>query len=248
PDLRTPDSSALCTSVAFQILREHQVPSDEEIIQHAIRYLLDTLDKAELHWRIIPESASNAPHAPWWNEEGREEERRKFSLNPTSEILGYLLDFGAADVDQNIISQIIDMVLDYLCSSKELEMHDQLCCLRLLDTKNLPESAGKTLTQEIKRLTAGAVATQPEQWKGYSLRPLQVIRHPDSPLIEGLEEAVSQNLDYEINEQNADGAWPPTWDWGDQHPETWETAKREWSGFITLDKLITLERFGRIKS
>ncbi len=63
----------------------------------------------------------------------------------------------------------------------------------------------------------------------------------------GLEEAVSLNLDYEIEEQEKDGAWSPTWSWGDQYPDVWLEAKGEWTGVLILEKLITLKRFNRIE-
>lgn len=247
PDLRALDSSVLCTSIAFQVIRDHQVPREEEIVQRGIRYLMDTLDQSELHWRIIPDSASTAPHAPWWNQKGREEEFRNFSLNPTAEILGYLLDYGGSVVDKQMTSQTADRVVNSLRSLKTVEMHDLLCCSRLLETKNLPSATRESVQCELKRLVTDTVATNPEQWKEYCLRPLQIIHHPNSPFMDGFKEAVTFNLDFEIKEQQDNGAWAPTWTWGDKYPESWKTAKREWSGVLTLDKLLILERFGRIE-
>ena len=74
PDLRAPESSALCSSIAFQIIRDHHISRGDDIVQQGIRYFADTFDQSELHWRIIPETADAAPHAPWWNQEGREAE------------------------------------------------------------------------------------------------------------------------------------------------------------------------------
>ena len=64
---------------------------------------------------------------------------------------------------------------------------------------------------------------------------------------EGLERAVSLNLDFEREEQNSNGSWSPTWSWGGNYPESWQRAKQEWSGVLTLDKLVILERFGCIE-
>jgi len=63
----------------------------------------------------------------------------------------------------------------------------------------------------------------------------------------GIEDAVAENPDYEISSQNEDGSWTPTWSWGDAYPDTWEKARLEWSGVITLEKLLILKRFNRIE-
>ncbi|MCH8528909.1 MAG: hypothetical protein LAT79_17445 [Kiritimatiellae bacterium] len=246
PDLRAPESSALCTSVAFQIMRYHQIPEGEPFVRRAIRYLADTLDRDTLHWRIIPKGIDAYPHAPWWNQEVRETGLAAFSLNPTAEILGIVLDGGGADFEPSIASQLMDRVIEQLDSIQKIEMHDLLCCLRLLEAKNLPSTVRGRLMEALKRLVSGSIAIRPDQWKGYCLRPLQVIHHPDSPFGEGLEDAVALNLEYEIEEQMKNGTWSPTWSWGDQFPEAWEDAKREWTGVLTLEKLITLKRFNRV--
>ena len=248
-DLRAPESSALCTSVAFQIIRDHQIPREHVVVQRGIQYLMETLDQSEAHWRIIPKSAESSPHAPWWKQEGREDEYKGFSLNPTAEILGYLLDYGDATIrGERIISEITDRVVDSLHSLKSVEMHDLLCCLRLLDSEHLPSSVRECLQSELGRLIPEAVTTATEQWREYGLRPLLVIRRPDSPFINGLEKAVSLNLDFELEEQDSNGSWSPTWSWGSNHPELWKRAKQEWSGVLTLDKLIILARFDRIQT
>ena len=246
-DLRTPESSVLCTSVAFQIIREHQISRDHEIVQRGARYLRERFDRNEVHWRIIPESAESYPHAPWWKQEGREEEYRGFSLNPTAEILGYLLDFSDVAKDERLVTEIIERVVESLRASESAEMHDLLCCLRLLETEDLSLAAREYIKNELGRLIPEAVTSTPGEWREYGLRPLQVISCPDSPFIVGLEEAVSLNLDFELEEQSSNGSWLPTWSWGGNYPESWEGARQEWSGVLTLDKLVTLARFDRIQ-
>ncbi len=248
PDLRAEESSALCTSVAFQILRCHQIPESESVVREGIGYLARTLDRTLLHWRIIPKTTDSRPHAPWWNQDGRAAELDAFSLNPTAEIMGYVFDYGGTAFDEGIVSQLIDRVLEELSSLKVIEMHDLLCCLRMLEAKNLPAAFGTKVQEELKRLVADAVTIDPDQWNGYCLRPLQVVNDPDSPFIHGLEKSVSLNLDYEIEAQAHDGSWTPTWSWGDSYPEAWAEAKREWSGVLTFEKLLKFKRFHRIRN
>lgn len=246
PDLRAPESSALGTTVAFQVMRECGMAGFGEMPGDGIEYLLNTFDDSKVMWRSIPQSTDASPRAPWWNQKGREDVFNSFSLNPTAEILGYLYDCQK-QTPTNVLSQVTDRVVNHLCDSDKIEMHELLCCLRLLNTRALPKDICDQVQGKLKDLIVAAVTCDPTQWEGYNLRPLQVVDSPDSPFMVGLEEAVSKNLDYEIESQSDDGSWTPTWSWGDAFPDIWEVACLEWSGVITLEKLFTLKRFDRIE-
>lgn len=246
PDLRAPESSALATTVAFQVIRETKAPAYDDMIQPALGYLLDTLDKSNAHWRIIPAAAENSPHAPWWTQTGRETGFDRFSLNPTAEILGYLYDYQE-QVREDVRELVANRVVQHLGDRDEIEMHDLLCVLRLLNTKRLPAEVRAPVQQKAAALVDNTISKDPAAWKGYGLRPVQVMDRPDSPFIKGNEELVAANLDFEIESQNKDGAWSPPWTWGDMYPEFWPQAEREWKGVLTLDKLLLLKRFGRIE-
>lgn len=243
PDLRSPDSSALCTTIALQIMREHKVSPEEDMLRSAITYLVETIDETEFHWRIIPKSSENSPHAPWWNQKGRESEYSCFSLNPTAEILGYLIDYSNPEFEDVIYKQIYQT----LRKAESIEMHDLLCCLKLVQTESLSTSRRNELLVELKRIIADTISCDPKEWKGYCLRPLQVISEPESPFIDGLEDAVDIDLDDKLATQQSDGAWHPNWSWGDNYPNSWALAKKEWSGFVTLEILKALKNFGRIE-
>ena len=246
PDLRAKESSALCTSIAFQVLRSTQTKPDQAFVSMGIQFFLETLDRAEGYWRIIPTSAERSPHAPWWDQAGREDAFNCFSLNPSAEILGYLYDYQEL-IPRDILSLLSDRVLSHLSGLEKIEMHDLLCCLRLLQTETLPEEVREPLKRKLAILIHGIVACNPEQWSGYSLRPLQVVDGPGSLFMPELKEAVAANLNYEISSQNKDGSWTPTWTWGEAYPEDWKMARREWAGVITLGKLLLLKKFGRIE-
>lgn len=246
PDLRAPESSAIGTAAAFQIMRECSSDGFGDMPARAVSYLVETFDESALTWRKIPRSADGSSHAPWWEQKGREDVFDSFSLNPTAEILGYLYDCRKK-VPAGMLSIVTDRVADHLSGSDSLEMHELLSCLRLLETRSLPGDTRELIRNKLSELAAGAVACDPEQWEEYSLRPLQMVQYPESPFMNGLEEAVAKNLDYEIKTQNSSGSWTPTWSWYGTFPNEWETAKKEWSGIITLEKLLVLKRFGRIE-
>lgn len=244
PDVRSPKSSAICTSIAFQVLRSLSVPTTHDLCQTGLHYLLEQYNPQTQHWRIIPPDADQSPHAPWWSHSA-DASYEAFSLNPTAEILGYLYDH-AASVPSEIITAVTAKVLETVQASDRLEMHDLLCCLRLAQTATLPANVHQSLMSQLRVLVPLTVDTKPEDWADYGLRPLQVIDHPQSPLKADLEAATEANLDYEIATQSEAGGWFPTWSWGDDFPAAWAQAKQEWAGVLTLDKLLVLHRFGRI--
>jgi hypothetical protein len=246
PDLRTDESSVLCTSIAFQVIRSTHAKPDDGILTASIAYLLETLNTKIGHWRIIPRSAQQSPHAPWWNETEGEDVFDSFSLNPTAEILGYLYDCQSK-VPGDVLSLVTEKIIGHLVNIEEIKMHELLSCLRLLQTKNLPAEVGERIRQQITPHIDKTVEYDPAQWREYSLRPLQVVEDPSSPFMASREEAVAANLDYEIASQHEDGSWTPTWSWEGVFPNEWTQACREWTGVITLEKLLLLKRFKRIE-
>jgi hypothetical protein len=110
----------------------------------------------------------------------------------------------------------------------------------------MPENTKVALLGKLKRILDNTVERDPEQWKNYGLPPLAVIASPQSPFADGFTEVISQNLDFIIGSQGEDGTWEPNWSWGDQWQEAWEQAKRDWTGWITLENLRKLRAFGRI--
>jgi hypothetical protein len=252
PDLRAPESSALATSIAFQVCREIGVSHPGEMLSKAAAYLVRTINPEKLTWRIIPESAENAPHAPWWTQTGREENFGNFGLNPTAELLGYLYEHSEY-VPKDLLSALSAKITTTLAGLTHIDMHDFLCCKRLVDslslsgTKGLESDLRLTVLTHMKRLLSSAVSMDPAQWASYSLRPLQVADSPESLFYELLQDGISANLDYEITTQQEDGSWAPTWSWGGLYPDLWEKVVLEWSGVFMVDKLLALKRYGRIE-
>ena len=246
PDLRTPISSILGTSLAFQVLRSLKNEDvDLNIAESAIQFILKNYIEADQSWRIISKEAEDSPHAPWWNQTNREDNFQGFHLNPTAEILGYLYDYKDS-VPSESISSLSFKVLTELKNLKEIEMHDFLCCKRLFESKNLVDDFKKEIESELTRLLDSCVVRDSSKWSGYGLRPLQVADSSDSVFFNKLQKSVDENLDYEIDTQDNSGVWLPTWSWEGNFQSEWEKAKNEWIGIITFDKLTLLKTFGRI--
>ena len=246
PDLRTPASSVIATTVAFQNFRSMGVPADHPMVRQGIAYLLETYDESRMVWPIIPPEVEDAPHAPWWDYASSDAGFGGFLVNPRVEIVGYLHDYSAA-VPPEPLKTLTAAVIEHLDSlPDEMEMHDIFCLVSLAGTTSLPNSYRDRIWSKLAKAAEHGVAREPEQLTGYVLKPLNLVSSPDSPLAAGLADEVAMNLDFEIEQQGEDGAWSPNFSWGDQHPEAWEIAKREWQARITLKNLRVLRDFGRI--
>jgi hypothetical protein len=239
PDLRTPDSSAIATTHGLQIMRELNLAPGHEMVRRALDYLRATCDSENRVWPIVPPTANNAPHAPWWTTRDLARSWNGFRANPTAEIAGYFFVFGTPD-DESLRQAALRRTLEFL-RSQPPDMHELLCYVRLAEMVPLPVAAQQAITDRV----LATVERDPARWPKYGLRPLTVVKSPASPYYVPLREAVDANLDFLIAEQNADGSWRPTWTWGDAFPETWAVAKKEWQGILTLDALKVLRAFGR---
>ena len=245
PDIRTSASSAIATTVGFQVLREIRAPAEHTLVREGIEYFVSTYDKSRRVWQIIPPEVEEAPHAPWWNYEDSPENFGQFLINPRAEIVGYLHEFSDG-VPTQLLKQLTAAVLEHLESrSDEMEMHDILCFVKLAETETLPNS--EKVWEKLAQAAAPRIAQSPEQLTGYVLKPLWLVSSPESPLAAEFKEEVEMNLDFEIEQQGGDGSWSPNFSWGDQHPETWQIAKKEWQSKFTVDTLKTLRDFGRIE-
>jgi hypothetical protein len=242
PDIRLADSSVISTTIAFQRFRELGVPADDAVVAKACRYLVETYYAGRVNWPIIPPNIDDAPHAPWWTVGS---DLEKSMANPRAEIAGYLNQYPE-HFPAAMREQVTESVTGYLLDQPDtLEMHDLLCYIRLWETENLPPDARSKLLDKLKRVVENTVERSPDGWKSYGLQPLAVASSPESPFAASFRDAIEQNLDFIIDAQGEQGAWMPNWSWS-QWLDVWAQAKRDWSGYMTLDNLRTLRAFGRI--
>lgn len=247
PDLRLPGSSVLATTVALQHFRALGAGEDSPLVQGAIRYLMATYDPAIEAWPIIPSTVDEAPHAPWWAYDDQLAERwRGFKANPRAEIVGYLFDYPSLSPDSLRQDLAEAVAVDLEADAGAMETHDLLCYVRLVETKTLPEALRAWLLPRLAPVVDRLVAAEPAAWAQYGLKPLWVAGTPESPFAGQLASALERNLDYEIEQQGADGAWAPAWSWFGLYDDAWPQAEREWKGVLTLRTLQQLKEFDRL--
>lgn len=249
PDLRTPKSSVLATSTAFQVLRAIGAPDDHPLVRDGIRYLLGAFDATTGVWPIIPATANDAPHAPWWTV-GPDHPAwfGGYLVNPRAEVVGHLYHYRNL-VEQAWLDGVAEALrLDLEDRTKPLDMNEMLCAVRLEAVEGIPQGLREAAQRAIEWSLPATLATTAEQWESYSLQPLALAPDPASHLAGALESLIDANLDFRIDEQEIGGAWSPAWSWGDLYPDRWQVARRDWQGVLTLDAMRQLAAWGRVAS
>lgn len=247
PDMRATASSAIATAHALAILREVGAGANEAIVQRAVAYLLATYDTEQRVWPIVPPAIEEAPHAPWWNYAESPKNFGGFVVNPKVALVGYLHDYPGLTPPE-FLTQATTEVLDHLDTVNELNMFDLHCYLELAETPRLPAAQQSQVRAKLRTLVPASVVTDPTQWEGYCLLPLDVITSPTSFLADVVDQtAVGANLDFWISHQLPNGAWPIPWSWSFVDAQAWAQAEQDWQGFLLVNHLRILHAFGRVE-
>jgi hypothetical protein len=247
PDMRSPASSVIGTVTALDILRRVRATEDTPGLPAALAFLIETYDVASERWPIVPPAIEDAPHAPWWSYAESAENFRGFWANPRASVVAHLQQYkrlAPSPFTEGVRHAVVEDLMRY---PQRMEMHDLLCFVDLLETEGLPREHYESVLDKLRRALPQSVETDPAQWGGYGLQPLQVVYFPGSPLAGVFDQSViDANLDYFIDEQQPDGSWAPNWSWDFVDADAWAAAEREWRGILTLRKLRTLRAYNRV--
>ncbi len=245
PDLRTPRSTAMSTSGGFQVLREIHAPATTPAVRGGIDYLLHTYDENRKAWEPTGPFVNDAPHAPWWHYNAEATAHFGAGLaNPRAELVGYLFDYQSL-VPESLLAVLLDDAIAHLDTLPEqMDMHDLLCYMRLVETQSLPETARTRMLTRLRRSADLVVLKDATQWAGYGLKPLWLAPTPMSPFAEQFAEIIETNLDYDIGLFQEDGSVALNFVW---EGEGAQEALHEWKGCATLNTLRTLRAYGRLE-
>lgn len=246
-DFKLPYSSPMATSIAFQHLIKL---SDEEkaidLIRSGIKYFENTFHEERMGWFSVSKEVNDFPHAPWWNYD----EKKNMTIidnswgNPTAEIIGYLYKYRDL-VSKFNVEEFLDFAFNHLNKMDKFPSeHEIYCYLRLYELlpRELSEKIKDKLTIAVKEL----VCCKREEWDKYVPQPLNFVKSKKSSKFGISDESIEENLDYLIDVIETNGKINPSWEWGNYQLD-WEKAKKEWTGVLTLNSLITLDRFNRIE-
>jgi len=247
PDLLSGASSAVATSVALRRLAEIDAAPTHAVVEAAVAWTRRTIDPHARTWRIVPPETEEAPHAPWWDQDGLEERFADFVLNPKAELTGRLYALAAGDDGwlDRLAEDVVREVDNRVAAGQALEMHELMATVTLVDAPHVPVLVRRHLYDLLVPLLDATVERDPAAWCTYVLRPLAVAPRPGCAFASHLAELVEAELDYLIAEQADDGAWWPTWSWG-RDERTWEQQRATWAGVLSLDALTRLHAYGRI--
>lgn len=266
PDIRMPFSSAVATEVAVKILKDltqrepRALKACKSIIDEITKYLWSTYNSDTSGWEIVPKEVDDFPHAVWWNYEGIQ----GFApFNPTATLAGFLYKYDPDDLRTNkLVSHMIELFMN--TPNEGIEGHGLSCLIHLQEYLNEDESIEKTtvLLEKIQidgipltldrfnnKINAAIIAKadwNPDNWNTYTMEPLKYIDSNEHPLYLEYSEIIQQNLDFLINNLNANGYWDIHFTWC-QYEEVFEkTAKTEWLGYFAYENLKRLLSFRTI--
>lgn len=249
PDLRTPASSVIATTMAFGLLRLLNAPADHPLVRSGMRYYLATYDIAGRRWPMAFADVEDAPHAPWWTYAELKRTFNGFGLNPTADVVGHLYDYPALapeairEVSFEAVMRRVQMHPD------AVEMHDLLCLMNLADARWLSVGQRAAVVAAVERILPSLIILDPARWDGYGIKPLDVAPAPGARFAHCVpRELVERQLDHWVETQQIDGAWPIPWSWADVDADAWAQAKRDWQGRQIVERLATLAAYGRVES
>lgn len=245
PDFYCEASSAADTVAGLAILSETGAPPDSELVQGAVRYLVESYEPKLRGWQKVPEEVNRYPHGEWWDFPDGEAASNAESLwaLTNADVVGYLNDYSML-----VPAEFLEMVTReaqkrLLALPDEMDMHSFGAFHRL--TMRLgPEQRPRFVTK-LGRAAMAIVERNPQKWTGYVASPLQLIATTASPLLHLMPFDVETNVDFEITQQQPDGSWRPRRRW-QRDPSGWSEAEKTWTPLVTLRTLIQLDDFGRI--
>ena len=180
PDMRAEASSVVATTIALDILRRVGANEETSGLPAALVYLMDNYDVETERWPIISPAVEDAPHAPWWDFAASATNFRGFWANPRASVVGYLWQYRKLVPSPFVEGALRLAATDLLTYSQTMEMHDLICYVDLLETEDLPGEMRENMIDKLRRVVARSVVMNPTEWNDYNLKPLAVVRSPQS--------------------------------------------------------------------
>ena len=242
-DLRSENSSVICTTVGLQILEEVDTDIEHPQLKGGMAYLENAYQFG--NWPLVNADNNDAPHAPWWTYDETWACTQKFLANPGAEVIGYVLQYGTQLPDK-LIDRLLQRALEHI-ECNELEMHELLAYNRLFHNEYLGEPYRDALLPHLMREAFSCVKVDPLEWEEYGLKPTDLVTSPDSLFVDFFGDALDMAFTHQMDQQLSDGCWAPTWSWGEMFPATWRVVEAEIKAELTLRFLLQLQRFNLLE-
>jgi hypothetical protein len=241
PDIPSPASSALATSIGLRHLVRAAASPDDPLVAGAIRWAAEHIDAEHGVWPIIDAGVDLAPHAPWWAfSDDLAASWNGFRFNPTAEMLAHLYVFAGV-VPRSLIAAAEAGLSRTLAEQDALEgAYDLKCAVRLAECGGLPPALQAGLDAVIRRSIA---AHDPDDVHS---SPFDFAPTPSARFAGDVGDRIEPALAALIAAQQPDGGLRPFWDWAFVDAAAWAKAERDWRGQLTREALETLAAWGRL--
>ena len=243
PDIPSPASSALASSVGLRHLARAGAAADHPMVVGVVRWLAAHIDPERGVWPIIGPEVDMAPHAPWWAwSDDLAAAWNGFRFNPTAEILAWLYHYRAA-VPAQLLAGAEAGLRRTLAETQAIEgAYDLKCAIRLAESDSTPAEISRPLGLLVRRsLSAHDPADE-------HTSPFDAAPTPASPFADAVDRRIEPALVALIDAQADDGGWTPFWDWSFVDADVWAKARSDWRGQLTREALEILLAYGRVEA
>lgn len=221
-DIKAPDSNPFATEIALQICLQAGVPKDHPLVARTVEFLERTQGE-DGAWRFS-EGVYRHELAPWfqgwpWP-----------NLNPSCTLAGLLGEYG---LGSDRLHGRVEALFRELARPEDL-LGEEYYSVRPYAFFFLPERAHPQRELYLAGLLWWLIRVHLEGKLADAGHFLDYVRSPDTYTGRLLPERIlAEELDALEEEQQEDGGWPTPYDQG-------------WRGPVTVQNLLTLERFGRL--
>ncbi len=183
-DFSSAASSALSTIRALEILDEIDAERRSRMVARALASLRAAYVPAWRAWPLIARHDNRAPHAPWWQWSDDFEESWGFFVdNPRPTMAALLWRFPghtAAAFRDAITEAVVERATELEPAAVQKDALG--CYVHFATSDAVPRAAHEPVLARLPDLVEATLVTDPAQWGGYGLQPLDVAPTPESPL------------------------------------------------------------------
>jgi hypothetical protein len=242
PDMQSPASTAIATSIALRLLVRLGAPPRHPMVAGVLGWLAETIDPERGVWPIVGEAVEDGPHAPWWTwSPDLSANWNGFYFNPTAEILAWLYTY-AEIAPSGLVAAAEAGIRRSLAETTLIEgAYDLKCAARLCEAPGAPAAVTGPLTQLVRRSLADHDPGDEH------LPALEIAPTPASPFAGVIAARVEPAVGALIAAQQADGGWTMFWDWSAVDAKAWAKARRDWRGWLTREAIEALRAWGRVE-
>jgi hypothetical protein len=240
PDIATPASTAIATSVGLRCLARAGATVDAAPVQRALHWLSGHVRDGV--WPIIGPQVDEAPHAPWWSfSDDLAASWNGFRWNPTAEILAYLYDWRAA-APSGLLDAVETRMRRSIAETDLIDgAYDLRCAVILAEAPGAPADLRQTLPDLLVRsVTAHDAADE-------HAPALDLATSPKGVLAAALKDKLEPAAVTLLAGQQEDGGWIPFWDWAFVDEAAWARARKDWRGGLTRLAVEALAAHGRVE-